>query len=206
MTRPASFTSTPTDLGSSSGPGLRRARRAIALGAAATGLALVAGCTTMSPSQTLVPYQPADGVALNVGEVQVRDLLLIASAKGATGVLSGSLINTGTTSVTVSFAAAPTAEAPTSTKAPTTLRLGPREQKRITDTQIPAVSAAPGALTQVVMTTNEGEGVATVPVLLPTGYYSTLTPSPTPTDTATTTAPGPATSAAPTDPATTPAG
>jgi len=196
VTRSASFANARAVLGSSTtgprseGPRSRPVRPTLALGAALAGLALVTGCTTMSPSQTLVPYQPADGVALDVGSVQGRDLLLVASAKGATGVLSGSLINTGTTTVTVTFAAAsaPGTASGTPPKA-TTLRLAPSEQTPITKVEIPELAAAPGDLTQIAMTTSDGTGIASVPVLLPTDYYATVTPSPTTTSAETTPAP-----------------
>ncbi len=213
MTRPASSVSAPAVLGSSTtasgsqAPRSRRVHRALALGAATTGLVLVTGCTTTSPSQTLVPYQPADGVALDVGSVQGRDLLLVASAKGATGVLSGSLINTGTNTVTVSFTAASAATTPSSTSAkPTTLSLAPSEQTRITSVEIPDVGASPGDLIQIAMTTSDGTGIASVPVLLPTDYYATLTPSPTPTPVETTPTPSETTTTSPTTSATTTAG
>ncbi|MEO3936643.1 hypothetical protein V3N99_07760 [Dermatophilaceae bacterium Soc4.6] len=196
MTRPASLDSTPADLRlgappRSTGPRrLGRASRAVTVTVAAAGLALVAGCTATSPSQTLVPYQPADGVALDVGTVKARDLLIVASAKGATGVLSGSVINTGTENVTVRFAGAAAAGAaaaepalPTTT---TTITLRPRQQLRISTVEIPSVAAAPGALTPLSMTTSDGTAVASVPVLLPTEYYSTLTPTTPPSTTPTT--------------------
>lgn len=193
MTRPAPLASTPsTATPAISRAGGRRART-LAAGVAVAGLALVAGCSTMSPSQTQVPYQPADGVALSSGSVLARDLLIVASAKGATGVLSGSLINTGTSSITVSFAAAPTADAATAPPS-SSVQLAPREQKLITTVEIPAVAAAPGALTALVMTTPDGDAVAQVPVLLPQLYYSSLTPTSTPT--ASTTAPNTASTSA----------
>ena len=73
-----------------------------------------------------------------------------------------------------------------------TVDLGPRQQTQITGIEIASVSAAPGALAGLVMSTDAGDAVTQVPVLAPNSYYSTVTPTPgetpdgTETDTATT--------------------
>ena len=61
------------------------------------------------------------------------------------------------------------------------ITLKPREQQRIETITIPAVAAAPGALTNIVMTTPAGQVMVSVPVLAPTegSPYATLTPAPT---------------------------
>ena len=60
------------------------------------------GCTLFATTGTLVHYQPSDGVAANVGDVKVRNLLGL-SDNGEDVALVMSIINAGTTTATVDF-------------------------------------------------------------------------------------------------------
>ena len=60
------------------------------------------GCTLFATQGTLVPYQPSDGVAANVGDVKVRNLLGL-SDNGEDVALVMSIINAGTLTATVNF-------------------------------------------------------------------------------------------------------
>lgn len=172
MTRPALRTAAPAR------PVATRRRRAgsivVAAGVAGS-MALLGACTVKSPTQTLVPYQPADGVALSSGSVDARNLLIVTKAKGEAGVLSGSLINLGTQDLKVTFA---TDSGDGTGKTAGTVDLGPREQTQITGVEVASVAAEPGALTGLIMSTDAGDAVTQVPVLAPNEYYSTLTPTP----------------------------
>ncbi len=69
-------------------------RRIAATAVLAIGLALAtAGCTLLAPQATLIKYDPSDGVSANVGQLQVRNALVI-SPKGTDGTLVGVFINT----------------------------------------------------------------------------------------------------------------
>jgi len=132
----------------------------------------------LSPVQTAQNEQTADGVPVDLGAVQIRDLVVVAQDKGGPGVLVGQIVNNGTTSTTVSFAVASgttTTSDIVSTDVPahgaTTLSTG---SAHVT---LPAVSAAPGAIVQLqVHTADAGVNVVGVPVLLPTGLYSSESP------------------------------
>jgi hypothetical protein len=169
-------------------PSTRRPRRSFAVVASAFALVAVAGCSSQSPLQTLVPYQPADGVAASSGPSEARDLLIVAAAKGDPGYLSGSLINTGIDTIQVAFASQ---EAAASNQSAGKVQLKPREQLRIETITIPNVAVAPGALTNIVMTTPTGQVMVAVPVLAPTegSPYASLTPTDTPTPSSSTTLP-----------------
>jgi len=149
-------------------------------------LALLGACSTQSPMQTAIPYQAADGVAASIGAVQARDLLVVSAQKGAAGLLSGSVINTSPDAVTVSFLTRDESEAGTSKGVAVQLKAG--EQKRLESVQLAKVPDAPGDLTYVVMQTSAGQTLVNVPVLLPSGYYATLTPTTTTAPTTTTSA------------------
>lgn len=139
----------------------------------------LSGCQVMSPIQTNVPYQPADGVAVDLGDLQIRGLAIVTDAKGAPGVLSGLAINSGSDPVTVTFATGPSAEASARAVIPagTPTRFSGVEGE--TPVTIPSLPAAPGdAIKVIISTPDAGAPTVFVPVLAPTGYYSSITPAP----------------------------
>lgn len=135
----------------------------------------------MSPIQTNVPYQPADGVAVDLGEVQIRDLVVVSSAKGEVGTLSGMVVNQGASGVTITFA--------TGADRSSTSAVAPGDsQTRLSGVQggesvsLPTIGAAPGGIVKIVISTPaSGASEVSVPVLAPDGYYATITPAPTQT-------------------------
>ncbi len=150
-----------------------RPRRAVAvMGTALAGVAL-ASCATFSPTQTNVPYIQSDGVPANIGSIEARNLLVVAQSKGATGVLSGSVINNSASPASVTFLTV--ADSQGSSTNGTTIQLAAHQQQAIAGVQFPNLPASPGALTGIVLKTSAGLLNVQVPVLLPTGYFSTIT-------------------------------
>ncbi|WP_343967637.1 hypothetical protein, partial [Oryzihumus leptocrescens] len=144
-------------------------------GLVAAGAVALSGCQTQSPIQTQFAYQPADGVAVSLGTVQVRDLVVVSSAQDQPGVLSGVVVNKGGQPVRVSFATADGGQ--------TSVDAAPGQITRLEDgttadpAMLPKVATAPGGLLQVEVSTPEGGAQnVKVPVLLPQGYYQTITP------------------------------
>lgn len=151
--------------------------------AALAGVVVLSGCQVASPIQTNVPYQPADGVAVDLGDVQIRDLVVVSGAKGEVGTLSGMVVNQGASRVTITFA--------TGAGGSSTSAVAPADsQTRLSGVQggepvsFPAIAAAPGGILKVTVSTPaSGASEVSVPVLLPDGYYATITPAPTQTTT-----------------------
>jgi len=137
----------------------------------------LSGCQVMSPIQTSVPYQPADGVAVNLGDVQIRDLVVISGAKGEVGILSGMVVNKSNAPVTITFAAGDGGSTKAQVLAGGQARLsGVEGSPPVT---LPAIASAPGDIvTLTVSTPTSGASEVSVPVLLPAGYYATITPAP----------------------------
>lgn len=151
--------------------------------AALAGALALSGCQVMSPIQTNVPYQPADGVAVDLGDLQIRDLVVIVGAEGEVGTLSGLVVNKGTEPITVTFAAGTGgSSAQAAIPADTATRLSGVEG--VTPVTLPGIAAAPGGIVKLTISTPAaGAPEVSVPVLLPTGYYTTITPPPVPTTT-----------------------
>jgi hypothetical protein len=145
---------------------LRRVLPVVAIGAA---IALSA-CQTQSPVQTEVPYNPADGVPVDLGQVQVRDLVVVGQGRDKAGVISGSVSNNGDSEERVAFALPN--ESPVYATAPphSTVRLSEDQQ-----VQLPSVPAAPGdVVTLTVQTASAPSAVASVPVVPASSYYASL--------------------------------
>lgn len=190
-----------------------RVRRAtLTLGTVALVAASLTACNKMSPQQTDVGYAPADGIEVDLGQVKVRDLLVVSSGEGKAGAVNGLLVNQGTQPAQVSFALGESG-------APVTATVDPGQALNLASQQVtlPSVPAKPGAMVNLqVGTSTTGMQNPLVPVLPPTGYYATVTPTAsasassattTPTATATSsesaTAPAPSTPAATASPTTT---
>lgn len=136
----------------------------------------LSGCQAMSPIQTNVPYQAASGVAVDLGDVQIRDLLVISGAKGEVGTLSGMVVNKGTAPVSITFADADGGSARAKVPAGGQARLSGVEG--VDPLTLPAIAAAPGGILKVTVSTPaDGASEVSVPVLLPDGIYATITPA-----------------------------
>jgi hypothetical protein len=184
----------PARSASTAGPSKKLATRSTA--AVAGTVALVAAslvlsaCSERSPINAK-PYAPSDGVDATLSSLDVRDLLVVSAGANQPGVLSGALVNSGTSAVSVTFQASgqSNTSAPVPVPAGGVVELGSSDGQ--VQVQIPQVQAAPGALTQLQVTTpGNGPTLLGVPVLDPTLQYATITPTPepttsSPTDTAT---------------------
>jgi hypothetical protein len=159
-------------------------RRLLPLAVAGAALALSA-CQTQSPMQTDVSYVPADGVPVDLGTVQIRDLVVISGGKDKPGVLSASVSNTSGEAQRIAFAL-PQGE-PVYAEAPA------HSERRLSDASQVQLAQVPvnagDVVTLSVQSANAPAVVVVVPVLKASGYYSTLTPTQAPTtSTATATA------------------
>ena len=68
------------------------------LGMGAAALAVltgVSGCAYISPQATMDSYAPTDGIQMDLGDVQLRNILVVAEDENSEGRVLGTLINTG---------------------------------------------------------------------------------------------------------------
>lgn len=147
----------------------RLASAALALAAALS----LGGCAVMSPMQTTAPYSAGDGVPVDLGGVQIRGLVVVSGAQGEPGVLAGQVINNTGEATMLAIQSARQAPLATLDAEPGSTTLG-------TDTQVEIgpVDAIPGSMLPLIIATAAGgQASVSVPVLSPTGYYESLTPS-----------------------------
>lgn len=149
----------------------RVARRLVPLAAAAAALGL-AGCQVTNPIQTDEPYIPADGVPVDLEQVQIRNLVVVAESEGGKGTLSGQVVNRSGEPVTVTFAGEGGASA--NLQVPAYAEESMSTESPVT---LSTVNAKPGGVaTLQVSTRGAGANVVDVPVLLPEDYYETFAP------------------------------
>ena len=157
--------------------GVRRSSRRllplVALGAAVA----LSACQTQSPIQTDVPYDPADGVPVHLGPVQLRDLVVVSTGKDKAGVLSASMSNTSGDALKVDFQLQQGGSASATAPAHSEVRLSGDQQ-----VQLPSVPASPGdVVTLSVKSGTAPEALVVVPVVKAAGYYAHLAATQAPT-------------------------
>ena len=155
-------------------------RTLTALAAAAVVTVGTAGCQVFSPIQTDYPYAPADGIQANLGNVAIRDLVLVVNGSGE-AMVSGGVVNESNQAVTVQFT--PQQQGGSTSGSGTEVQLQPFEQVDLAQRglQLSGVTTKAGALLPVSVKSNAaGTTLLDVPVVDSAGYYSTVTPAPAP--------------------------
>lgn len=145
-----------------------------------TGAALtLSGCFYLSPDE-VTSYNASDGIAAKVGQVHLSNLLVVTSAKGAEGHLSGTATNP--TQQPIQLTVTPSGGTATTVTVPaaTAVRLDGQPSGNSTATagpvSIAAVGAEPGANTQVTFASEAAGSVpVSVPVVLDTAPYGSAT-------------------------------
>ncbi|MBW4095236.1 MAG: hypothetical protein HIU81_07585 [Acidobacteria bacterium] len=71
-----------------------RVQRASLIAALSLGVLSVTGCSYITPQATTMTYSPSDGVRTDVGNIEVRNLIVVSNGKGQPGRVIGALFNT----------------------------------------------------------------------------------------------------------------
>jgi hypothetical protein len=161
-----------------------RAVAALALAASA------AGCSAFSPMTITTPYPASDGVNVDVGpDVHLRNVLVVAAEKGATGAVVASIVNNGPSPVTVQLAAqlgesTPFGQTRVVVPANGSVLVSPGQQNEMV---VPDLPVGPGEFVEMSAATSaSGTEYFQAPVVPPEGTYASLTAPPaTPTPSAT---------------------
>lgn len=121
----------------------RRGRRLLAGLSALTLTTVLSGCAIFSPMSTELPYNPGDGVAVSLGEVQIRDIVVVASAQGEPATIAAYVVNRSAEDVTVSFATEGGEPATLDVPAGAAVQASPAGEEGLT---IESLEVAPGAV------------------------------------------------------------
>ena len=81
-----------------------RAQRAAAAGVIALAVLGVSSCSAVNEQATVREYSPSDGIVENVGEVELRNLLVVSNGDGEAGRLLGTVVNASSDDVEFSLA------------------------------------------------------------------------------------------------------
>lgn len=148
--------------------------RARAGAAALLAVLATTGCSYTSPFQTDETMSLGDGVPVDVGDLEMRNLVVVSGEEGGEGTLTGTVVNTGTEDVQLRVALAEGGEPVTADIPPgEVVRLGQGEDA-VTLAQVPA---PPGAMTDMTVATGASDVTPVlVPVLPPIGYLEEFAP------------------------------
>ena len=152
-----------------------------ALGLAITAT-MLSGCMYLSPAQTTKSYDPADGTIATVGSLQLSDVLVVTSGKGAPGKLHGMVTNNGSSNVKLTIAATGGKSQSVTVPADTAVRLDGKTSgnstTKVKPVTVAKVSTVPGKqMTITFATAKAGATPVKVPVLLDQGYYGSASPA-----------------------------
>jgi hypothetical protein len=156
-----------------------------------------AGCNLVAPQATRAIYDPSDGVGATVGDVSIRNAMII-SEDGEVGTLVVSLVNDTdeTVSVEVQYEASTGRTSDTVDAVPGRTEVRPDSTESVT---MEGLDTLPGSLFPVYFQYGSEEGKELLVPILTNALeaYATLTPAPSATPTVTPTA-NPAQTALPT--------
>lgn len=140
------------------------------------GVALaLSACSTTNPMTTTDSYAAADGVDVELGDLRIGNLLVLASAQDAAGTVLAALSNDGTSDIEVTIGLADGEGTSVSVPGGQTVVIGPQGR---TPVELDAVPAAPGALVALTISSDRGGSTTErVPVLDDTfPQYADLVP------------------------------
>ena len=125
--------------------------------------------------QTDVDYPAADGVGLSLGDVQLRNVAVVATTKDGPGTLIGQVVNQGDQPTALQLSVGE-GGSPVSVEVPAGGATSISSDA--TKTSVPAVPGGPGDwVTVTIAGAPSGVGQLTVPVLSPKGYLEDYAPT-----------------------------
>lgn len=136
----------------------------------------VSGCSYLSPTTTALEYNPSDGVSASVGSVIARNLVVVGS-KGSEGLVSGALVNQGSSSSTVTITSADQPQ-------PVTVDVPPGQLVTLggagsgATVVVGNLKQAAGTIMPITMTSPSGGDVTVRLPIVPAQFaYATVTPT-----------------------------
>ena len=124
-------------------------------------VALIAGCSWFSAQTTELQYTPSDGVQGTLGDVDVRNVFMVAQDQDSPGTMVGSLVNNGSEDVTVTISGESLSQ-DVDVPAGEVVTLGPDGDESV---EVERVGVVPGRLLPVTVSGGGEELDLAVPVL-----------------------------------------
>ncbi len=167
---------------------VQRGKLAIAAAAIGVGLLSVTGCGFVNAQQTTHQYSASDGIKADLGPLQLRNILIIASGENEPGRVIGAVFNQSSSDATLTLSGANGAQTEIPVKANSETYLNDTADAAILST----AGVIPGGLTPITIRSGSDSATINVPVVdgtLPEyAKYLPSTPTPTATSTSTSTA------------------
>ncbi|WP_207345283.1 hypothetical protein [Arthrobacter sp. E3] len=164
-------------------PGTKRAQRLSLIAAIGIGAMTFTGCSATNPQSTTMEVAVSDGVNLNLGSLELRNVLVISKAEGSPGRVLGTFYNKADSDITLTISGAQGSQTEITVKPSMPLVLNGESDKAILST----MGAAPGAVeTLELRSSGAASETATleVPVLDGTlSEYKNMVPTAEPTST-----------------------
>ncbi len=165
-------------------PGAKRAQRLSLVAAIGIGAMAFTGCSAINQQSTTTVYSASDGVRLDMGSLELRNVLIVSNGHDAPGRVLGSFYNTSTSDITLTISGAQGSQTEVTVKPGVPTILNGANDKAILST----VTAAAGAM-EVVQLRQSGAGSDTASLNLPVldgtlAEYKAEVPTTAPTPTA----------------------
>lgn len=162
--------------------GSNRVQRLSLIAAIGVGALSITGCSAINPQSTTQTISPSDGVMLNMGSLEMRDMLIVSAGQGDPGRLLGAVYNTSDSDISLTISGSGGAQAQLTVKPGSPILLVDAKNK----TELSTVSQPAGAMETLTLTqTGPGEQTTTFSVPVLNGIfkeYATLVPTPAPTE------------------------
>jgi len=180
-------------------PGAKRVQRLSLIAAIGIGALAFTGCSAINPQSTTMNYSASDGVKLDMGNLELRNVLIVSGGADAPGRVLGTFYNTSASDITLTIGGARGSQTEVTVKAGgNPVVLDGKADKAILST----ISSPPGAM-EALNLRQSGGGTETatlnVPVLDGTlAEYKSMVPTAVPTPSIAPTTAAPTSSATPT--------
>lgn len=160
--------------------GTKRAQRLSLIAAIGIGAMAFTGCSAINEQSTTRVYSASDGVRLDLGQLELRNVLIVSEAADGPGRVTGTFYNQSASDITLTISGAQGSQTELTVKPGVPTVLNSANDSSILST----VASAPGSMEMVELRTSGGSSETTslnVPVLDGTlKEYKNLVPTPAP--------------------------
>ncbi len=162
--------------------GTKRAQRLSLIAAIGVGAMAFTGCSAINQQSTTLVYSASDGVRLDMGPLELRNVLIVSEAAGSAGSFTGTFYNTSDSDITLTVNGdqGSQTEITVAPGVPTVLN------SKADRSTLSTVAEGPGSYSMLELTSSTGETASLkVPILDGTlAEYKDLLPTEAPSDSA----------------------